>query len=194
MNSAPSGPRSLRAGASLGSTAVSDADRSPPRRDGVHTDHFSAQCPTLCLWRLSVVSKLCEIEVSMGEETRARTRALGDLEEDAVPTASAVAHDRHRSNAVPLPRPPCNRPDPPTRPEVAHSTFQGRHPGYRGAMSDVQHKVVLIGADSVSGEALEAQIVQQEAQGWELAAALPHQNGQASLVFKRPRPLLGSPG
>ena len=60
-------------------------------------------------------------------------------------------------------------------------------------MSNVEHKVVVIAAESAP-EDLEQHLAQFERQGWELAATLPHSDGQVSLVFKRPRPLLGSPG
>jgi hypothetical protein len=60
-------------------------------------------------------------------------------------------------------------------------------------MSDIEHKVVVVGAEAASGEALEAHLHQHDRQGWELAAALPNPDGRVSLVFKRPRPLLGAP-
>ena len=60
-------------------------------------------------------------------------------------------------------------------------------------MSDVEHRVVVVGAESASGEALEANLHQYERHGWELSAALPNPDGQVSLIFKRPRPLLGAP-
>ena len=59
-------------------------------------------------------------------------------------------------------------------------------------MSNVEHKVAVIAADAPDD--LEQHLAQFERQGWELAATLPHSDGQVSLVFKRPRPLLGSPG
>ncbi|MEO8694405.1 MAG: hypothetical protein ABI658_12865 [Acidimicrobiales bacterium] len=60
-------------------------------------------------------------------------------------------------------------------------------------MSDIEHRVMVVDADAASGEALQAQLQQHERQGWELAAAVPNPGGKVSLVFKRPRPLLGSP-
>ena len=60
-------------------------------------------------------------------------------------------------------------------------------------MSDVEHRVQAIAANSTFGEELEAQLLQHERQGWELAAAVPNPEGQVTLVFKRPLPLVGSP-
>ena len=66
--------------------------------------------------------------------------------------------------------------------------------GYGRLMSDVEHRVHVLDANSAFGEALEAELIQHEQQGWELAAALPSPDGQVSLVFERPRALLGSAG
>ena len=65
--------------------------------------------------------------------------------------------------------------------------------GTRDVMSDIEHKVVVVSAELTSGEALEAHLHQHERQGWELTATLPNPDGRVSLVFKRPRPLLGAP-
>jgi hypothetical protein len=59
-------------------------------------------------------------------------------------------------------------------------------------MSDIEHRVMVVGAVEASGDALQIQLEHAERQGWELAAAVPGPDGQVSLVFKRPRPLLGS--
>lgn len=60
-------------------------------------------------------------------------------------------------------------------------------------MSDIEHRVLVVDADAASGEPLQAQLQIHERQGWELAAAVPSPDGRVSLVFKRPRALLGSP-